>query len=103
MPLGSFESASVLLLLTELDLDGWSPTIVEVDEERLKVFASGARWVSLSSGRRQQTHDRGQGRLTLGEFPRHGGRLRWVQWWEGMAMRAASVVAGAVTGRCAEG
>jgi hypothetical protein len=44
-------STRVLLLLTELDLDGWSPTIVEVEEERLKVFASGARWVSFSSGR----------------------------------------------------
>lgn len=41
----------MLLLLTELDLDDWSPTIVEVDEERLKVLASGARWVSFSSGR----------------------------------------------------
>lgn len=29
-----------------------SGNIVEVEEERLKVFASGARWVSLSSGRR---------------------------------------------------
>ena len=50
MPLGSLGSTRVLLLLTELDLDGWSPTIVEVEEERLKVFASGARWVSFSSG-----------------------------------------------------
>lgn len=50
MPLGSLESTRVLLLLRELDLEGWSPTIVEVDEERLKVFASGARCVSFSSG-----------------------------------------------------
>lgn len=44
MPLGSFESARVEPLLTEV----WSPTMVEVEEERLKVLASGARWVSFN-------------------------------------------------------
>jgi hypothetical protein len=47
MPLGSL-SARVLLLLTEPDFDDCSPTIVDVDDERLKVLASGARCVSLS-------------------------------------------------------
>lgn len=42
MPFGSFVSVTVL----EVELDaglGESPTIVDVDEERLKVFAKGAR------------------------------------------------------------
>jgi hypothetical protein len=40
----------VVALLAELDVfEGGSVTIVEVDEERLKVFARGARCVSLSS------------------------------------------------------
>lgn len=42
IPLGSLASG-----LVEVGL-GVS-TMVDVDEERLKVFASGARWVSLSS------------------------------------------------------
>ena len=49
MPLLSL-STRVVPLLVELDVLGvWSPTIVEVDDERLNVFASGARCVSLSS------------------------------------------------------
>lgn len=53
MPLVSLESTRVEPLLAELDdLGVWSPTIVEVDDERLNVLASGARCVSLSS-----THD----------------------------------------------
>lgn len=49
MPLGSFESTRVVLLPELAGLDCWSPTIVEVDDERLKVLARGARCVSLSS------------------------------------------------------
>ena len=51
MPLGSFGSTSVVLLvlLDAEPLGVLSGTIVEVDEERLKVFARGARCVSLSS------------------------------------------------------
>lgn len=50
MPLGSLGSTSVVALLAEpVDFGVWSPTMVEVDEERLKVLASGARCVSLSS------------------------------------------------------
>ena len=45
IPLGSFESARVEPLLTE---PVWSLTMVDVDDERLKVLASGARCVSLS-------------------------------------------------------
>lgn len=45
IPLGSLASGLVELVVPGLGVS----TIVEVDEERLKVFASGARWVSLSS------------------------------------------------------
>jgi hypothetical protein len=52
MPFGSFWSTRVALL-AELDTEPFdvelSPTIVEVDEDRLKVLARGARCVSLSS------------------------------------------------------
>jgi hypothetical protein len=53
MPL-SFESPSVVALAAELEAlgVGWSPTIVDVDDERLNVLARGARCVSLSSGAR---------------------------------------------------
>jgi hypothetical protein len=37
----------VVALLVELGVF-WSSTMVDVDEERLKVFASGARCVSFS-------------------------------------------------------
>lgn len=54
MPLGSLESVEVALL-TELPGFGvCSPTMVDVDDERLKVLASGARCVSLSSTVRQR-------------------------------------------------
>lgn len=50
MPL-SLESAKVVALAAELEAlgVGWSPTIVDVDDERLNVLARGARCVSLSS------------------------------------------------------
>jgi hypothetical protein len=49
MPFGSFESTSVVALLAELAvLDGASLVMVDVDEDLLKVFARGARWVSFS-------------------------------------------------------
>jgi hypothetical protein len=55
MPFWSFASTSVVALPAELDvLAGWSPTMVDVDDERLKVLARGARCVSLSSADRQQ-------------------------------------------------
>jgi hypothetical protein len=52
MPAGSFWSARVALL-AELDTEPFGvaasePTMVDVDEDRLKVFARGARCVSLS-------------------------------------------------------
>jgi len=43
MPLGSFGSASDALLGVVEDFGVASPTMVDVDEERLKVLASGAR------------------------------------------------------------
>lgn len=49
MPLGSLESTAVVLLE---GVDGFGvllSTMVEVEEERLNVFAKGARCVSLSS------------------------------------------------------
>ena len=50
MPL-SLESPRVVALAAELEAlgVGWSPTIVDVDDERLNVLARGARCVSLSS------------------------------------------------------
>lgn len=48
MPLASFGSTRVALLAV-LEGFGVSATMVEVDEERLKVFANGAKCVSLSS------------------------------------------------------
>lgn len=51
----SFESgAEVARGLVALD---GSFVMVEVDDERLKVFARGARWVSFSSARDCQSHD----------------------------------------------
>lgn len=54
-------------MLVELDVVaaalGASGTIVEVEEERLKVLASGARWVSLSSGWNGQ---RNRGEVNVG-------------------------------------
>jgi hypothetical protein len=53
MPLGSFEStAAVLDDVLEMEALGAAEslfTMVEVDEDRLKVLARGARCVSLSS------------------------------------------------------
>jgi hypothetical protein len=48
------ESAKVVELAAELEAlgVGWSPTIVDVDDERLNVLARGARCVSLSSAAR---------------------------------------------------
>lgn len=46
MPLGSLGSET----LEALGVCS-PPTMVDVDDERLKVLASGARWVSLSSAR----------------------------------------------------
>jgi hypothetical protein len=46
MPLESLESTRVAELFPDFGV--WSPTIVDVDDERLKVLASGARCVSLS-------------------------------------------------------
>jgi hypothetical protein len=43
-------SVRVVALLEALGV-AWSPTIVDVDDERLNVFARGARCVSLSSTR----------------------------------------------------
>jgi hypothetical protein len=57
MPLGSFGSTAVLLddVLGAGDLVvAESLTMVEVDEERLKVLARGARCVSLSSTIREK-------------------------------------------------
>lgn len=59
MPLGSFESASGELPLAELVAAlgvCWS-TMVDVDDERLKVLASGARCVSLSSTHGVRMHN----------------------------------------------
>lgn len=39
----------VLLLLLRLSLGVSTEVMVEVDDDRLKVLARGARWVSLSS------------------------------------------------------
>ena len=75
MPLGSLGSTRVALLLAELVAAlgvCWS-TMVDVDEERLKVLASGARCVSLSSAECVRMHNgRSAGLRTLGELPRHG-------------------------------
>jgi len=50
MPFGSLGSTRVALLAVDEGLGVESPTMVDVDEDRLKVFASGARCVSFSSG-----------------------------------------------------
>ena len=50
MPLGSLESTSVVLLEVLLGFGVESPTIVDVDEDRLKGFDTAAdKCVSLSS------------------------------------------------------
>lgn len=49
IPFGSLALASVLVEANGLEGLDDSLTMVEVDEERPKVFARGARWVSLSS------------------------------------------------------
>lgn len=75
MPLGSPMAALLLAGLVEALGVCWS-TMVDVDEERLNVLASGARCVSLSSAEcvRTRTHNRrAAGLRTLGELPRHGG------------------------------
>lgn len=55
---------------------GWSLTMVEVDDERLKVLARGARCVSLSSVMGLAALAMGaKGKPTLGELPRHGCEL----------------------------
>lgn len=75
MPAGSRESTRVALLLAELVAAlgvCWS-TMVDVDDERLKVLASGARCVSLSSAECVRMHrGRAAGLHTLRELPRHG-------------------------------
>lgn len=48
IPFGSLALASVLVEANGLEGLDDSLTMVEVDEERPKVFARGARWVSLS-------------------------------------------------------
>lgn len=49
IPFESFGSTGGVALLAELDVfEDLSSTIVEVDDDRLKVFARGARCVSLS-------------------------------------------------------
>jgi hypothetical protein len=48
MPLGSFESTAVSLLAALGVLEALSSVMVDVEELRLNVFASGARCVSLS-------------------------------------------------------
>jgi isopentenyl diphosphate isomerase/L-lactate dehydrogenase-like FMN-dependent dehydrogenase len=54
--------------------------MVEVDEDRLKVLASGARCVSFSSAMVRRVNMKGQHRLrTLGELPRHGCGLSGVR------------------------
>src|SRR5690242_6253017 len=73
MPLGSPRAAWLLAELVAALGVCWS-TMVEVDEERLKVLASGARCVSLSSAACVRKHNgRSAGLHTLGELPRHGG------------------------------
>lgn len=73
MPLGSPMAALLLAGLVEALGVCWS-TMVDVDEERLKVLASGAKCVSLSSAECVRRHDgRAAGLHTLGELPRHGG------------------------------
>lgn len=75
IPLGSLGSPAVVPLLAEPDdaLGGWSPTMVEVDDERLNVFASGARCVSLSSAYCvSMVKVPAEGVRTFGELPRHG-------------------------------
>lgn len=76
MPLGSLGSTSVVPEETLEAGLGESPTMVEVEEERLKVLARGARWVSLSSSSmlaRGTRKHQGQWH-TLCELPRHDGR-----------------------------
>jgi hypothetical protein len=69
MPFWSFASTSVVALPAELDvLAGWSPTMVDVDDERLKVLARGARCVSLSSADRQQRQQAGAPHALLVSF-----------------------------------
>lgn len=73
MPLGSPRAAWLLAELVAALGVCWS-TMVEVDEERLNVLASGARCVSLSSAACVRKHNgRSAGLHTLGELPRHGG------------------------------
>lgn len=72
MPL-SLPSTLIELLRLLVGL-GVSGTMVEVEDERLKVLAKGAKWVSFSSASRVSTDPRrsfGYTR-TLGEFPGHG-------------------------------
>jgi hypothetical protein len=47
MPLGSFESTAVSLLAALGVLEALSSVMVDVEELRLNVFASGARCVSV--------------------------------------------------------
>ena len=66
MPLGSLGSTRVALLPAELVAAFgvcWS-TMVDVDDERLNVFASGARCVSLSSAQCVRKHNGAAGRAT---------------------------------------
>lgn len=63
MPLGSFGSDKVVLLVA---FGVCSPlTMVEVEDERLKVLASGARWVSLSSAACQRRYEGNMRRYAL--------------------------------------
>ena len=65
MPLGSLESTSVVLLDVLGGFGALSDTMVEVEEDRLKVFANGARWVSLSSLRNERLLNRYWCRICL--------------------------------------
>lgn len=72
MPLGSFGSTRVVALLAEDALGVCSPGAVEVEEERLNVFARGARCVSLSSTREVRNDGgRSEDSRTLCKFPGH--------------------------------
>lgn len=71
MPLGSFGSTKEPGLLPDA-FGVCSPDAVEFDDERLNVFASGARCVSLSSGCDVSTGTRhSEDQRTLCELPRH--------------------------------
>jgi len=74
MPLGSLASGAVVLEDGVEEGLGVSLTMVEVEDVRLKVFARGARCVSLSSVfRSTYRFSRRNSARTLCEFPRHGG------------------------------